>query len=83
MPKNSTKNHDIIGGTKCSGEQANAIKKEMPEVNYYPEGNILLWGDMPKEAKLDFTVNIITAGTADLPIAEEASIYLQAAGADC
>ena len=29
---------------------------------------------------MNFTVSVITAGTADLPIAEEASLYLKAAG---
>ena len=100
------KNHNIIIGTKCSGEQATAIQKhlnalsDVPDtrdviditntkdiknakdiegVQYYPEGNILLWGTMP-EKKIDFTVSVVTAGTADLPIGEEASLYLEAAG---
>ncbi len=96
-------NHDIIIGTKCSGEQAAAIESEMTETtsketgsktlretskphkenrgwHYYPEGKIFLWGQMPEKAQLEFKVSVITAGTADLPIAEEASLYLQAAG---
>jgi NCAIR mutase (PurE)-related protein len=58
------------------------LSLEISAVEYYPEGKILLWGEMPKKAKLDFTVSVITAGTADLPIAQEASLYLQAAGVE-
>ncbi len=75
-----TKNHNIIIGTKCSAEQAKFIKEKMPEVSYFAQGNILFWGELAGKPKLDFTVSIVTAGTADLPVAEEASIYLQAAG---
>jgi len=80
IAKTLTDNHNIIVGTKCGAELASRIKKAMPAVQYYPEGKILLWGQMPKKAKLDFEVTVITAGTADLPIAEEASLYLQATG---
>ena len=73
-------NHNLIIGTKASPELATAIKKQMPEVNYYPLGKIVLWGELPSKPKSTFAVNIVTAGTADLPIAEEAAIYLQAAG---
>jgi NCAIR mutase (PurE)-related protein len=80
IAKALTKKHNIIVGTKCDSETAAAIKKALPKVKYYREGKILLWGQMPKKAKYDFAVTVITAGTADMPIAEEAAIYLQAAG---
>lgn len=72
--------HKIVIGTKCSADLAEIIKKSLPDTKYYKSGKILLWGKIPEEPLLDFKVNVITAGTADLPIAEEASIYLQAAG---
>src|SRR5277367_5627599 len=55
-----TKKHKIIIGTKCSGEVAAVIKKAESGVKYYPEGKILLWGEMPKKAKSDFVVTVIT-----------------------
>jgi pyridinium-3,5-biscarboxylic acid mononucleotide synthase len=80
IAKTLTKKHNIVIGTKCRGEVAVRVKKAVPGVKYYAESKILLWGQMPKKAKFDFVVTVITAGTADIPIAEEASIYLQAAG---
>jgi len=80
IAKTLTKKHKIIVGTKCNNEIAAAVKKAMDKAKYYTEGKILLWGEMPKKPKLEFAVSVITAGTADLPIAEEASLYLQAAG---
>jgi len=80
IAKTLTKKHKIIVGTKCNNEIAATVKKAMDKAKYYPEGKILLWGEMPKKAKFDFAVTVVTAGTADLPVAEEASLYLQAAG---
>ena len=72
--------HSLIVGTKCNINIAELVKQTMPEVNYYPLGQILIWGQIKEIAKIDFKVSVITAGTADLPIAEEASLYLLAAG---
>ncbi len=72
--------HNLIVGTKAAPELAASIKKQMPEVNYYPQGKILLWGEMPAASESKFAISIVTAGTADLPIAEEAALYLQASG---
>ncbi len=80
IAKALTKKHNAIVGTKCSGEIASAVKKSMPKVKYYPQGKILLWGQIAKKPKFAFKVSVITAGTSDLPIAEETSIYLQVAG---
>lgn len=72
--------HNLIVGTKASAELAAAVQKAMPETNYYLQGKILLWGQLPEKPQTDFAVSVITAGTSDLSIAEEAAIYLQAAG---
>ena len=72
--------HNLIVGTKAGAELAVAVQTAMPETNYFPQGKILLWGKMPEQPQTDFAVSVITAGTSDLPIAEEAAIYLQAAG---
>lgn len=79
IAKTLTKRHNIIIGTKCSVTKAATVIKAMPEAKYYAQGKILLWGKMSRKPKLNFVVNVITAGTADLPIAEEASLYLKAA----
>ncbi len=71
--------HDVIVGTKASAELAQSVQKEMPQTKYFALGKILLWGEIPAPLT-DFAVSIITAGTSDMPIAEEAALYLQAAG---
>ena len=72
--------HNLVVGTKVSVELAAAVQKAMPKTNYYAQGKILLWGQMPEKLETDFAVSVVTAGTSDLPIAEEAALYLQAAG---
>jgi len=73
--------HPIIVGTRATTEIAAAIKSCIPEVKYYPEAKMLIWGD-PPSVKNDPSIHvaIVTAGTADLPVAEEAALYLMACG---
>jgi NCAIR mutase (PurE)-related protein len=80
IASNLHKKHNLIVGTKVSLDLAEAVKKIAPESTYFPQAKILLWGQMPTQTETDFSVSVITAGTSDLPVAEEAAIYLQVAG---
>jgi len=72
--------HSIIVGTKAEADVAKSIKQVMPEVDYRPEAKLLLWGSMPQLKEEVMAVAVLTAGTADIPIAEEAALYLTACG---
>lgn len=73
-------NHEIVLATRATPEMASEVKAELPGVQYHELSRILILGDMPDVDKSLPSVNVISAGTADLPVAEEAAIVLQAAG---
>lgn len=73
-------NHAVVVATKVSAETAASVLAILPETSYHSQANMLTWGELPVANKSVGHVSIITAGTADLPIAEEASLYLNASG---
>ncbi len=67
-------------GTKCSMEQFEYVKKEIPDIRYDPVSKLLFLTttDTPL---LNGTVAVCTGGTADLPVAEEAALTADFFGA--
>lgn len=77
-----------IMATRVDEEKADAVRRELPEAVYYPDAKILAAGeDLPGRkgengAKLrqQKTVAVVSAGTADMPIAEEAAVTAELLG---
>jgi NCAIR mutase (PurE)-related protein len=58
---------------------AEAVRRKFPEAVYHPEARILvLGGDAPRTGK--GTVLVVSAGTADIPVAEEAAVTAETLG---
>lgn len=64
--------------TRIDEERAAALE-DLVEFKYYPEGKIGVVGDMPEPDGLG-TVLVVTAGTSDIPVAEEAAVTAEALG---
>ena len=67
--------HDRVLGTRVSPEMAEAILKEIPEAHYEPLSRLvtLVKGECPPlPAEAPYAL-VVTGGTADLPVAEEAA----------
>jgi NCAIR mutase (PurE)-related protein len=73
---------DLIMGTKASGEQFNAVRELIPEARYYEVPRIIAVGQSKavSDDKPIKKVAIVTAGTADMPIAEEAAVTAELYG---
>ncbi len=71
-------NHGSVLVTRLDGQKYDQIKDPIPGHRYSPEGRILYAGEYP--AACGAPVPVITAGTADLPVAEEAAWTLAAKG---
>jgi len=72
------KENNIIG-TRVTQEMYEAVRKIYPEVVYYPEARIM---SLQKE-KLETPstrIAVITAGTSDIPVAEEAAVTAELLG---
>lgn len=63
-------NKEVLG-TRASKEQYEAVKLELPQIQFDPLSNILIYQEEEKELKGEIAV--CTAGTADIPVAEEAA----------
>lgn len=76
--QNIRKIHSNLIITKVEPEIANEIKKFFPDIIYFEEARILTF--KKEKPKFKDYVSIVTAGTADIPVAEEAAITLEILG---
>jgi NCAIR mutase (PurE)-related protein len=74
--------HDRVMGTRLSPEMAEAILKEIPEAHYEPLSRLvtLVRGENPVHPENAPYALIVTGGTADMPVAEEAAQTLEFLG---
>ncbi len=73
--------HDRVLATRCDAATAEAVRAELPELTYHETPRALTWGEPVPDVLRAGVVTIFAAGTADLPVAEEAA--LTAAMAAC
>jgi len=66
-------------GTRCAPEQFRALAAEMADVRYFHEARIFLIsrGAPPPCSQ---KIAVITAGTSDIPVAEEAAVTIECLG---
>ena len=68
----------VVMATRLEAEICEQLQLEIPEIRYYPLAKIAAIGKIAK--KYQGTISILTAGTADLPVAEEAAITAELCG---
>ena len=69
----------IIMATRAEKDVFDAVKKVRKEAKYYDIARIILIGDM-EPAKSDNKILLVSAGTSDMPVAEEAAITAEIMG---
>lgn len=77
--KKMTEYSKLIIGTKASPEHYEATKALVPEAKFDEDAGMIIVGEMP-EPKSDKVIAIVTAGTADIPVAREAALTAQSYG---
>lgn len=70
---------DTILATRATEEMYRAVETDGHEPIWHPEGKIIMVG-REQEPVTDETILVVTAGTADLPVAEEAALTAQIMG---
>ncbi len=65
--------------TRVAGEKYKKIKEELPGHEYFPRGRAVVIGQSGESGK-GRPVPVVTAGTADIPVAREATATLKAMG---
>ena len=66
-------------GTRASEAQADALRREHEQIEWHPAARIVHLGRQYADAKAGRLL-VISAGTSDLPVAEEAAIVAEAFG---
>lgn len=75
-----SKNHALVLATRADTEIANLVCTQLPAVSYHRTARILACGKFPPADPNLPRVNVISAGTADIVVAEEAATVLEAIG---
>ncbi|HOQ09623.1 MAG TPA: nickel pincer cofactor biosynthesis protein LarB [Syntrophomonadaceae bacterium] len=70
--------NDRLLGTRASEEVYKAVRERVPDICYHPRAR-LLYRTVPGW-RTEQKVAVVTAGTADLPVAEEAALCLETMG---
>jgi NCAIR mutase (PurE)-related protein len=71
--------NDCMMATKAGREVYEAIKKVRAEAVYYDVARIVLVGE-PKPKRNEGMILVVTAGTSDIPVAEEAAVAAEIMG---
>jgi NCAIR mutase (PurE)-related protein len=76
--------HDLIIATRADKSMAQDVLQELQqetfEAQYLEQPRALVFGKMPEVKEGGPSVCIVTAGTADIPVAEEVALIVVAAG---
>lgn len=73
------KAHGYAVASKVSESQGRALKKEFGKISLKHDARIAIIGDVPKKT-LKNGIAILTAGTSDIPVAEEAAVIAEIKG---
>ena len=74
--------HERVLATRCDEPTAEAVLASLPDLVYHPLPRALTWGEPRADASLAGVVAVFAAGTADLPVAEEAALTAAMAGCE-
>ncbi|MBI3756789.1 MAG: nickel pincer cofactor biosynthesis protein LarB [Deltaproteobacteria bacterium] len=66
--------------TRLDEHKAQEVRNAMPTLRYYPDGRVGALGEPPTPLAGQGTILIVSAGTADLPVAEEAGVTAELLG---
>lgn len=70
--------NELVLATRASIEQAKEIEQANSGGRFFEDAQTIIWGKIPPTIERLGKVTIVTAGTADLPVAREAQIVLEA-----
>lgn len=73
--------HNVLV-TRVSREKAAAVVKETPGTTYHQDARIVVLDQAPVEPTGVGPITVVTAGTSDIPVAEEAALVAEYAGND-
>ncbi|MBW4551571.1 MAG: nickel pincer cofactor biosynthesis protein LarB [Aphanocapsa sp. GSE-SYN-MK-11-07L] len=73
-------NHDCVMATRITPEVYAQLRSHLPDLHYFAQAAICASVDLPEQPHRPGIIGLISAGTADLGVAEEAAVTAQLAG---
>ncbi len=70
----------VVMATRIESDQAQQLEAQITGLRYYPTARICAVGYPDQRIKYKGLISILTAGTADLPVAEEAAVTVELSG---
>lgn len=70
----------VVMATRIEPDVFIQVQEKVPDVQYYPTARICAIAPATPEPKYPGIISLISAGTADLPVAEEAAVTAQLCG---
>ena len=70
----------LVIATRATEELSAQVIPQLPGANYNKTARMIFWGDAREAKPGNQTVAILTGGTADMPVAEEAAAFLSYTG---
>jgi len=67
-------------GTRCSPPQAEALRGKFPDTVWHPLARVVVHGGPAPAPASAGAILVVSAGTSDLPVAEEAAVVAEAFG---
>ncbi|HEY3377008.1 MAG TPA: nickel pincer cofactor biosynthesis protein LarB [Armatimonadota bacterium] len=74
--------HSVVMATRVTPEHAAAVATVVPDCAYYPEARLITWHRDGRQWRHTGTpyIAIVSAGTTDIPVAEEAALTAETSG---
>jgi hypothetical protein len=66
--------------TRLNAQTAQEIQASLPTLRYYPDGRLGVFGEPPMPPDGQGSILVVSAGTADIPVAEEAVVTAEFMG---
>lgn len=73
------RNHVALA-TRCAPEMYEAVRASFPKVAWHEAARVLVIGRPPRPSPRAKPIAVVTAGTADVPVAEEAAVTAETMG---
>ncbi len=74
------RNHPVVMATRITPEVFAQVQEQVPQLHYYPQARICATALPDCEPQHPGSIGILCAGTADLPVAEEAAVTAELCG---
>lgn len=78
--KTLAERHANVLGTRASRELYEAVRKELPEARFYEGTRLIILEKEPLPRDPEHRIAVVTAGTSDIPVAEEAALTAELMG---